>query len=636
MLGNNDQVRKFIDYYSKLTISPEYAVLIKGSWGCGKSYLVQQCMDELKISENPIKFLYVSLYGIASVEDIEAKFFQLLNPVLTSKGMVLAGRFAKGLLKGALKIDMDDDGKPDGTITIGKPDINLADYMTDTRDYVLVFDDLERCSMELKSILGYINYFVEKDGYKVILIADEEKLIGSAVDVNDASRYESIKEKLIGKTLAVEADVSSVFDIFLEGIIGDDDLRKLLENNKGHIIFNFDKSTYGNLRSLRMAFLEFDRLWRVLCDEVKVKSELASHLLKLFFVLSAEVYSGAISPSELKRLIGTGAISREIKHSNGQEKELDKYASIESKYNVSFYDAIISVEEWETLFGSGSIDPDQINSSLKMSRYFSEENTPDWIKLWNIYKLEDDEFNELYQSVRASLDNLEYVEPGVIKHISGLLLNFSRLGLITQTIEESLADVKDYIDTVFSSDNVNVDETSLEQINHRGFYVGLGYLDVDSAEFKQVSEYLNKKVIDAQSVELADRVEEVLDIIRSNPKQLYTLLCHSNYERSPFCSRPILQYIPPQDFMTLMLEISNDSKQTVSDVLSYRYKTQGLNAPLLPELSWLVEVAFILDSIIDSSDDVKPSTITFNYMKTNLDQALAYLRASQRVEPASE
>ena len=48
-------------------------------------------------------------------------------------------------------------------------------------------------------------------------------------------------------------------------------------------------------------------------------------------------------------------------------------------------------------------------------------------------------------------------------------------------------------------------------------------------------------------IRLVGRAEEIINTIKDEPKQLYTLLCHSNYQESPFYSRPILQYIPSQD-----------------------------------------------------------------------------------------
>lgn len=59
--------------------------------------------------------------------------------------------------------------------------------------------------MDIQLILGYINYFVEKYGYKVILIADGPKLIDLNNQVSKPNiNYERIKEKLIGKTAEVE------------------------------------------------------------------------------------------------------------------------------------------------------------------------------------------------------------------------------------------------------------------------------------------------------------------------------------------------------------------------------------------------------------------------------------------------
>ncbi len=626
----NRHVKDFINYYSKLKVAPEYAVLIKGPWGCGKSHLVQQCMNELDSGDNPVKFLYVSLYGVASFEDIETKFFQQLCPVLSSKKMVLAGRFAKGLLKGALKIDLDNDGKPDGSMSIGVPDIKLQNYMTDTRNYVLVFDDLERCSMDLKLILGYINYFVEKDGYKVILIADEEKLINVTAEGNDVSRFEIIKEKLIGKTLTVEADIVSVIDLFLDEVITDVDLKVILMDSKNYIIRDFGNSAYGNLRSLRNIFLEFECLWKVLDKDVKEKSELILHLLRLFLILSIEVYSAALRPDEIGYFIESDAVVARAKKIIKQEEKSDKYKAVRDKYDIVFFETIVSVKEWEAYFSNGFFNVKKINASLKMSRYFTNENTPDWIKLWNLYDLDNDQFEEIYLSVRKSFENFEYLEPGEIKHVLGLWLNFSRKELIKQTVKESLDEAISYIDEVFTDSKVSVNETSLEQINGFSSYANLVYLDVDSDEFKKMSEHLNNKIEEAQAEALAGRVEEVIDAIRSDPSQLYTLLCHSNYQNSPFSSRPILQHIPPSDFIDLMKEVSNNSKRVVADALFTRYKHQSMNTPLLPERPWLEEVISALNVTISGYDKVKPSTILFEYMRTKLDKALVSLRGSQQ------
>ena len=191
----NDHIIEFLDYYCALEIPPEYGVLIKGPWGSGKSFLINSYIEKQK---SDIKFLNISLYGLSTISDVEAQFFQQLNPILSSKGAVLAGTIAKGLLKGTLKIDLDSDGKDDGSVSATVPDVKLSKFLTDTSNHILVFDDLERCEIPLNIILGFINHFVEKNGYKVSIIADEEKLIE---EPDSVKHWSKIKEKLIGKIL---------------------------------------------------------------------------------------------------------------------------------------------------------------------------------------------------------------------------------------------------------------------------------------------------------------------------------------------------------------------------------------------------------------------------------------------------
>ena len=74
-----------------------------------------------------------------------------------------------------MKIDWDADGKADGNANIQIPNFKPEDLLN-TKDYILIFDDLERCSINIINLLGYINFFVEHQSYKVILIANEKEL----------------------------------------------------------------------------------------------------------------------------------------------------------------------------------------------------------------------------------------------------------------------------------------------------------------------------------------------------------------------------------------------------------------------------------------------------------------------------
>ncbi|WP_161938126.1 P-loop NTPase fold protein [Mastigocoleus testarum] len=104
-ISPNNHIEEYLDYYCSLFCSPKLAVLLKGEWGCGKTWFINQYREKLK-SQNK-KSLYVSLYGVNSYSEIEDSPFQQLHPILASKQMVIAGKVFKGFLKGALKIDLN-------------------------------------------------------------------------------------------------------------------------------------------------------------------------------------------------------------------------------------------------------------------------------------------------------------------------------------------------------------------------------------------------------------------------------------------------------------------------------------------------------------------------------------------------
>lgn len=184
MQSENEHIKEFLRDYAKLN-SPEYAVLIRGEWGAGKTWFVKEVFN---LDNKDKKTLYVSVNGMSSIKDIENDFLTQLHPLLNHKNMRRAGRFLAGTLKATLKIDLNNDGVSDGTANINLPNEKLLESLNLSDDALLIFDDLERCSIPIPNLLGYINQFVEHEGLKVILIANEEE-----IDTN-TKEYKRIKE----------------------------------------------------------------------------------------------------------------------------------------------------------------------------------------------------------------------------------------------------------------------------------------------------------------------------------------------------------------------------------------------------------------------------------------------------------
>jgi hypothetical protein len=74
--------------------------------------------------------------------------------------MKLAATIGKAVLKATTRIDVDGDGKEDISVSSNIPDVDLSEYFKTPKECLLIFDDLERCSMNVSDILGYINSFV--------------------------------------------------------------------------------------------------------------------------------------------------------------------------------------------------------------------------------------------------------------------------------------------------------------------------------------------------------------------------------------------------------------------------------------------------------------------------------------------
>lgn len=260
----NNHIEKYLDDYCGLS-SPKFAVMVKGSWGSGKTWFIEQYLEKLEKSTKH-KHLYVSLFGRTKFSDIEDAFFQQLHPVMSSKGMEIAGKLFKGLLKASIKFDLDNDGRDDGSVNLQVPDI--PDYLKNVGERILIFDDLERCKIDLVDIFGYINQFLEHQGLRIIIIADESRLESKNPD------YKSNKEKLVGKTFNIAPDFENALKSFASEV-KEPIIKKFLDN---HIDFIKDlyinKANRENLRTLRNMVLDLKRIFACFPSKAKENPEI--------------------------------------------------------------------------------------------------------------------------------------------------------------------------------------------------------------------------------------------------------------------------------------------------------------------------------------------------------------------------
>ena len=86
-----------------------------------------------------------------------------------SAGKLIAKTVAKGIA-GRLGID----------VNMSEEDLKKMYSSIDVSDKLLVFEDLERSNIEITKLLGYVNNLVERDGVKVLLVANENEILGKS------------------------------------------------------------------------------------------------------------------------------------------------------------------------------------------------------------------------------------------------------------------------------------------------------------------------------------------------------------------------------------------------------------------------------------------------------------------------
>ncbi len=593
----NSHIETYLDYYCELSHAPGFAILLKGQWGCGKTWFINKYREQLE--QETKKCLYVSLYGMISFSEIEDTFFQQLHPVLSSKGMAITGKILKGLLKGTLKIDLDGDTKDDGSINIQIPEINLPDYLKNTDKSILIFDDLERCQIDIGDLLGYINYFVEHQGLKVILVANEDK-------ISKNSNYEEIKEKLIGKTFDVCLDLHGALKDFIKES-NNSKIENFLSNNTKLIEELYRKAEYENLRTLKQIILDFERIFQKLPEKARNKSELLQDILKLLMAFSIEIKRGTLLPKNINKLQESQKNNSSIASSEDNTQELssltrDRYPAF---LNLLIYTPFPSLAWWQTFFDKGIINTSELEESILNSKYFPDENTPNWVKLWHFYDTDmtDDEFDDLLEKVESEYANEEFIDIGEIKHVTGLFLHLSDSGLYpSKSKQELLQNSKLYIDNLIANNKLDLNLSSLtisSSIQSITGYKGLGFQGIKLKEFKEFCSYIEtarQSAIEKKSPQLG---LELLNIMQQDKWQFYRMLCINNFPECKefdriYCKIPILKYIGITEFINRFFSMNFDCQGSCLWAFSERYKTNNLNEKLLEELEWLKNIQSLL------------------------------------------
>lgn len=440
-----------------------YAVMIDGKWGSGKTYFLKNRLieeiEKIDVGDKKCKVIYISLYGISSIEEINRKVFVetmiSLSENETLKKLASNKKVSKGFSIAKKVIELGSEYLPKGFADLVKSVFSLDDLIASSvnigSNIVLSFDDLERTQLDLGEILGYINSYVEQYNVKTIIIANQTEI------QQQHEYYERIKEKLIGKTFLYTLKFGEIANSIIKEFQNDKEYYEFLNSYFEQIVSICEISEAENIRSLKTALDDFNLIFNKVKNYYsEIDEESLLFMMRLTLALTFEIKKADFKQDALEN-IRNSRLHSLVSYMSGNKKTVEtdeeKFVAKYFKYDFIFkkinYDFIIK------FICKGFFDEELMKTELH--ELIKPDEVPNYAKLlyqrW--WELEDNEFEEAIKIVINKVENgdlkLEdyYQAGGILHHIRkrGLInieinniifTGLERLRIKTNTIEYTL------------------------------------------------------------------------------------------------------------------------------------------------------------------------------------------------------
>ncbi|KHL91498.1 hypothetical protein QW71_34155 [Paenibacillus sp. IHB B 3415] len=488
-------------------------------WGSGKTHFwnteLRPAIESVQGESGLLRTVYVSLYGISSTDEISQKIvYGIYAAKISAKTKKrLQGDILPEIGKVILNVGSAIGGKTENLLSEGAKALNSIDKLFNIKkDIVLCFDDLERASMDVHLIMGYINNLVEHDNIKSIIIGNEDEIVNRASNLNQElknisstlllnyedvinklhtqknsnsnfnqnedsklsnqelieaynkklyshkNEYKMIKEKLIGKTLTYKAIPEKIIKNILKGY-EQEDYGAFLKQNLSLIQEVIKNSNTNNFRILQHTLDDFEVVFKeqeILHSDIETSIKL-NILTKMFHFMLAyafELKSGNPDVKHFKDFKTNGEFMAKVVVSKLYKND-DEYKGVirfrEKYFNFSYGDFYKTIE---TIVREGTF-----NKELFASEFGNEvnevisQNKPDYFYLLNedSYKLlSDDDFGRMVDETYKRFKNGEIT---FYHYIHGFYMyrKFSAAGLFPLNQDVIYMDFVEGLDKTFNN-----------------------------------------------------------------------------------------------------------------------------------------------------------------------------------------
>ncbi|MBO1359210.1 hypothetical protein J2D73_05290 [Acetobacter sacchari] len=619
---NQDLVRTLDDYCYGKDAAP-FALMLRGAWGSGKTWLVDRFFEEKKQNRNnddtacfPLR---VSLFGVASAAEIGDALYAELHPLLAGKPGQLGGFVVRSLLKTTLRIDFKDLVGGAGTVrsgegmTLAGADLSRVGANGKPRRRIIVFDDLERAKMSATDVFAAVYPLVGNGENRVVFLANEEEITrGGDAEVD---LYRRTKEKTICLTLDVKPDFKSAL-LGVSGRVRNRDFQAFLSALAQSLEVLVIKPGTSNLRLLSF----FVQLGEDLFDAIDVK-----YRTEKYYSALSELFALVYIALEENRLHGAPfEIFSEIVRSPPQflsnRQQSSEQQDVAAKTNREIiqrrlwgynpkvlHTPLISLDDLESLVMRGVVRAESINKNLGLDgRFTKEAELPSWVRVWNYAQSSAQEVADAVAAFSIDFEKRTFVGLDML-HACSLYLTLHRVGQAGFEGIGAVDAVKSYITDVFAKKKLTEEDFKASSDNTTSirFFAPFNrtFSEESNPKFKEIMEFYfsEQKAWIGRALNIQARSLE--ELFRSDIDAFMSRLFRLGDVAAVYENAPVLQYFDVTKFSRDIIDIPAHRRLYLMGCLKDRFdRTVHATNALHPEFAWFHKLSEALKVAVVQSD----------------------------------
>lgn len=571
----------------------QYAILVNGTWGSGKTFFWKSEIEKL-VRNISLKPIYISLNGLKSIEQLQQQLMIKLLPLISKaenktlkNALTLIGNVGNRFSKAILRLDFS-------SILSG---VSLDGFTFS--DKVICFDDLERCQIPIKEVLGFINDFVEHRNLKCLILADENKII--PIETNGVTDYVNIKEKVIGRVLNYEPELEKVIPALFDKHKNNAAYYDFLQVHKEYILGIFFEYEEHNLRVISFFLDSLEKLFTQLVD---VDLQYQKESILFAALISIEFKSGTLTTDKDSKDLEN--VTYFWYQNMGSESSINSLLNIpdteetapEPTYAQKFYLKYVDsrVEEFQyfqSIFSyiiSGYLDVSKFAQELedrKPEQGKIEEQKLVQLCSYDFRSLSSDDFDSLKTEV------MSFAEDGVYS-----IYDYDRLSNFYH----------------YFSDNALVDLTEAD-VNSKllaGLDIAAKRKEINLRVYENIAHFTvndpKMQVVRDAIIAHHSQIKEEYEATESNV--LLELLSSNNIEdlaqlfESTRFSKEFLKYINGKELFTVLNGTSNETLADFNKAMSARYKHASLKQFYPDDFNCLNDLMNEIEQLLEKDESL--------------------------------